>query len=695
MFPYTYSLNNNPFTDILKIITTTNPFVFGIPPAGIIGHHSAVIQLIDAIAQGHEGAAEKLLYPLQIAISLGADINKADYNGRTALMYAAAHGHTGAVELLLKAGADINKGANDGRTALTEAVYKENVEIVKLLLKAGADVDEAGYGDNTALIWAVRDIEIVRLLIEAGADVNKANNRGDTALIMAAQNCDITEVMELLLKAGADVNKANNDGDTALIWAADYGDIDKVRLLIESGADVNKANNDGRTALIKAAADGCSENYMEIVKLLLKVGADPKLVYNNGDDALGEITHEDVELVLSYREEYKKLTKTAAIAWKQAVGEDLSNEETLFLNGPNYNLVFAKDFLKAKAIQVTEKIKQDIELTKLEDKFLDSPEFNQLDNSLLKGFYNNADLTKSAISAKLGGDLMMEVLDFLPKASVFKAQTSLIASGLKQYLMQNFRIRTQEGPRPLTSEEMNILGFDSGKMIKLYNLIAQNKVQELALRKGEKIDLHSILTKLEVLQESRLQDYSEEERPKKPRIENTDSEQSNEEKNYCIILRVSNVYNNELLNHPELLDEAMKLKGHQASTAINLLFELRNEKDQILDSIDMIGSKETLNLLLGIEEKPVNLENNFLLIKSDTNSHEPNKAFDFKIDHDVIQNHLFKAALGFKYCDTGIDAMRMVYIPTIDNIKKTANKYFSYNFYDILDQTHIKLLDIF
>ena len=51
-------------------------------------------------------------------IAAGADINKEDNDGRTALWTAAAKGHTECLQELIAAGADINKEDNDGRTAL-------------------------------------------------------------------------------------------------------------------------------------------------------------------------------------------------------------------------------------------------------------------------------------------------------------------------------------------------------------------------------------------------------------------------------------------------------------------------------------------------------------------------------------------------------------------------------------------------
>ena len=60
---------------------------------------------------GHAAIVEAL-------IQAGADVNKADNNGATALMIASEDGHAATVEVLIQAGADVDKAANNGATAL-------------------------------------------------------------------------------------------------------------------------------------------------------------------------------------------------------------------------------------------------------------------------------------------------------------------------------------------------------------------------------------------------------------------------------------------------------------------------------------------------------------------------------------------------------------------------------------------------
>ncbi len=79
------------------------------------------------------------------------------------------------------------------------------------------------------------------------------------------------------------VNAANNKGDTALIVGAnaDHGNVKITQLLLDHGANVNDANNDGNTALMCAI----DKSHSEIVKALLKGGANPDLKNNNEETA--------------------------------------------------------------------------------------------------------------------------------------------------------------------------------------------------------------------------------------------------------------------------------------------------------------------------------------------------------------------------------------------------------------------------
>ena len=84
-------------------------------------------------------------------INEGVDINERDYNGVTALWYAAQQGHYELAKILIEHGADLEVKDKYGNTPLWKAVFFSKSfpsgEIIKLLVDAGADVRaENNYG---------------------------------------------------------------------------------------------------------------------------------------------------------------------------------------------------------------------------------------------------------------------------------------------------------------------------------------------------------------------------------------------------------------------------------------------------------------------------------------------------------------------------------------------------------------------
>ncbi len=84
-------------------------------------------------------AAKKGCAPIVRAfLAKGADIDAADANGGTALIWAAARGVADVVELLIRCGADLDVRDSGGMSALTLARARNRAAIVTLLEAAGA-----------------------------------------------------------------------------------------------------------------------------------------------------------------------------------------------------------------------------------------------------------------------------------------------------------------------------------------------------------------------------------------------------------------------------------------------------------------------------------------------------------------------------------------------------------------------------
>jgi uncharacterized protein len=260
-------------------------------------------------------------------------------SGDTALMMAARTGTPDAITVLLEAGANVNATESwGGTTALMWAVAEQHAAAVKLLLDHGADanarsnfvaaangrgfegrtpaapkaeqkVEEFASGWLTPLMFAARegDLESARLLVSAGANVNTIAGDGKDALGLAIFNGNY-DLASFLIDGKSNVNQADTQGFTPLFWAVDRRNMETapnfpwmitadplplIRKLLDAGANPNAlVNNTPRarmragsprivfaTALMRAAFSAD----LELVKLLLSYGADPKIISSDGE----------------------------------------------------------------------------------------------------------------------------------------------------------------------------------------------------------------------------------------------------------------------------------------------------------------------------------------------------------------------------------------------------------------------------
>jgi ankyrin repeat protein len=289
-----------------------------------------------AATNGSAGMIDRLL-------KAGADVNASlSAGGDTALMMAARTGKTDAIRVLVEAGGNVNaKESWGGTTALMWAVSEGHADAARLLIGAGADVnarsnyvaaangrgfegrtpvgnrtdpkaEEFASGWLTPLTLAARegDVEMARALVSANADVNAAAGDGKTALAVAIFNGNY-DVASFLVDNKADVNKADAQRFTPLFWAVDRRNMETapnfpwmvtadpmplIRKMLEAGANPNAlVNNTPRarmregsprivfaTALMRAAFAGD----LDLVKLLLERGADPKIISRDSETML-------------------------------------------------------------------------------------------------------------------------------------------------------------------------------------------------------------------------------------------------------------------------------------------------------------------------------------------------------------------------------------------------------------------------
>jgi ankyrin len=280
---------------------------------------------------------------LQKLLKAGADPNAPlDQYQDTALMMASRTGKTDALRVLLESGAKVNVAETwGGTTPLMWAASERHPAAVKVLIDAGADVnartkfvaaangrgfegrspkadtsdqkpEDFASGWLTPLMFAARegDIESARLLVTAGADVNALGGDAKNALGLAIFNGNY-EVASYLVDAKSNVNQADTQRFTPLYWAVDRRNMETapnfpwmvtadplplIKKLLDAGADPNALiQNTPRarmregsprivfaTPLMRAAFAGD----LELTRLLLSHGADPKIISTDGETML-------------------------------------------------------------------------------------------------------------------------------------------------------------------------------------------------------------------------------------------------------------------------------------------------------------------------------------------------------------------------------------------------------------------------
>jgi ankyrin repeat protein len=240
--------------------------------------------LIDAAKNQQKVAVQTLL-------KQKVDVNAADVEGMTALMWAAHWNDSEMVQMLLRAGANPKLKSIFDDSALYEACVNGNAVIAEALLKAGADANSSRGEGETALMTAARtgNAETVKALLAHGADVNaKEQWRQETALMWAAAE-DHPEAVQALIAAGADVNAKSivwdwpklklRSGDlgvalpggglSVLMYAARQGALEPARMLVEAKADVNYKESQGYSPLFLAILNG----HYELASILVDHGA--------------------------------------------------------------------------------------------------------------------------------------------------------------------------------------------------------------------------------------------------------------------------------------------------------------------------------------------------------------------------------------------------------------------------------------
>jgi uncharacterized protein len=254
--------------------------------AGAVIAACADVRLANAVQNQDKAAIRTLL-------AQHVDVDAAQVDGTSPLLWAAHNDDTDAAQLLLRAGANPRTPNRYGVFPLAEAATNGNAALIEMLVKAGADPNAALTEGDTPIMIASRlgSVAAARALLDLGAQPNaKEGWHGETALMWAAAE-NHPDVVRLLIERGADPNaqatplvwpemktapaqvmsKYPSGGLTALMQAAREDAIEAAQALLKGGANPNQQDPLKLTALIIATANA----HFDLANLLLENGADP------------------------------------------------------------------------------------------------------------------------------------------------------------------------------------------------------------------------------------------------------------------------------------------------------------------------------------------------------------------------------------------------------------------------------------
>ncbi len=245
-------------------------------------------------------SANAISTAFEIAAQDPTAINARGPGGSTPFMYAVLYSNADTLARFLKLGADPNKRNDVGATALMWAA--KDIDKTRLLLDNRADVNAKSADFRTPLMIAARRFggkAIVKLLLDKGVNPNpNAKPATESSPLLEALTAGDPDIVELLIKRGANVEATADIGLTlavqlncekclnllkekitdkgaytlALQSTAVFGDIKATRLMLDKGADVNAFDPLGRTPLMYAAISDLLP--VDVVRLLIERGAD-------------------------------------------------------------------------------------------------------------------------------------------------------------------------------------------------------------------------------------------------------------------------------------------------------------------------------------------------------------------------------------------------------------------------------------
>jgi ankyrin repeat protein/L-ascorbate metabolism protein UlaG (beta-lactamase superfamily) len=171
---------------------------------------------------------------LRLMFQYGYKINNDGFEERNMPLHRAAFLHPEMIGYLIQNGADINKANIHGETAIMDALYADSLTSFNILLDHQAKYNYQSVNGKSVLMIACSQgkIEAVQKLVDLKADLNLHDQIGQTALHQAVLKGNST-IVGMLIDHGADLHLCDQYGMTAYQYAKQYKHLKIAKLLKE------------------------------------------------------------------------------------------------------------------------------------------------------------------------------------------------------------------------------------------------------------------------------------------------------------------------------------------------------------------------------------------------------------------------------------------------------------------------------
>lgn len=229
----------------------------------------------------HQAVIHNDANAVQSLLQEGAKVDATDKRDRTALVLAAARGHTTIMELLLKAGAHTH--GRKQHIPLHEAALYGQVESMRKLIHYGASVNKFDHVGFTPLDSAIMggQLEAIQFLLSHKAKQKRNKQDKGFPLHIAAKGG--FEFTRRFFRHVLECEQTSNYDkvmrfDDATLRASEKEVLSIIECLLEHGGQVHKKDSQRETPLYHAVR----KQYSEVTKLLIEHGAEVDIINKIG-----------------------------------------------------------------------------------------------------------------------------------------------------------------------------------------------------------------------------------------------------------------------------------------------------------------------------------------------------------------------------------------------------------------------------